>query len=75
MALERRVSYVPVSPTLGFFSSPDPLKPKQFRAFMSRKGPTRFAGFLNSLVAGYAERYVYGIDCQQARFVEKRLKR
>jgi hypothetical protein len=75
MAQERRIGYVPVSPSLGFFSSPDPLKPQQFRAAMSREGPTRLAGFLNSLVAGYGERYVYGIDCKQARFVEKRLKR
>lgn len=75
LAEQRRVSYVPVSPKLAFFASPDVNKQTQFSARILRKGPDKFAGFLNSLIAARAEKYVYDIDCRQRVFVDHRLKR
>jgi Protein of unknown function (DUF4238) len=67
--------YVPVSPSLAFFASPDPAKPAQLERYCARKGVKHMATMLNTRVVSWAWKYVYATDDTQSRFVKNRLYR
>ena len=66
----RTLIYLPISPSLGFFASPEPEKERQLRnqdaRFVARE--------MNRRQAAFAARYIYSADLQHKRLVEKHLR-
>jgi hypothetical protein len=66
----RGLIYIPLSPTLGFYASPDPNKGRQLRT----QTPKSVVKEMNRWQAALAARFVHAADAEHTAFVEKRLR-